>query len=219
MTDVAETQTSLDRQIAKWQTFFDLLGEMDRGQLAKLRHSLSNRPAHFLTGTIYAAELEHSLKNDWQRAVLETVAGLFALIERPHDEQTEDEEVRREQRKRQPLGQLLGELHIAQNRKSGRKLDASSSIEKRFLALLDSDEYALPYQLRQAITLLDASEIKPDWSQLTNDLMFWQSRSGNRIRQDWSDAFYLVAEKEMRRIANLDSTNAQAPETPSEDTP
>lgn len=205
-------QTQQEKQLAKWQKFFDVLSQMDRGQLSKLRQSLSGRPAPFLTGAIYAAELEAYLKQDWQREVLNTVAGLFALIERPHDEETEEEEEGRAQRKQQPLGQLLGELHVQQNRQTGRKLDAPSSIEKRFLALLDADAEALPYQLRQAVTLLKANNIKPDWARLTNDLMFWQINGGKKIRNQWSDAFYLEAAKHVRAEKNENSDEDPAQE-------
>ncbi|BDP42575.1 hypothetical protein DAETH_25440 [Deinococcus aetherius] len=210
-----ERQTQRQKQLEKWQRFFESLAEFDRGQLAKLRQSLANRPARFLTGTLYAAGLENETRVEWQRDVLELVAGLFSLVERPHDEQTEAE-AERQKRKQQPLGLLLGELHVAQNRKSGRKLDAPSSIESRFLALLDADAEALPYQLRQALTLLKANDTKPDWARLTNDLMLWQTRLGDGIRREWSDAFYTEAAKQIRAEANtIDTPEPElAPEDP-----
>lgn len=205
-------QIQRQKQLEKWQKFFELLAQFDRGQLAKLRQSLGNRPAGFLTGTLYAAGLENEMRVEWQRNVLELVAGLFSLIERPHDEQMEAETEQREKRKQQSLGLLLGELHVAQNRKSGRKLDASSSIESRFLALLDADPEALPYQLRQALTLLKANDTKPDWARLTNDLMLWQTRLGESIRREWSDAFYTEAAKQIRAEAEAEDAPEPAPE-------
>lgn len=215
----------MTKDLSHWEGFFDLLAKKDRGGLAKLRQSLDGRPANFLSGTIHAAGLEWLLtkedKNEWQREVLETVAGLFALIERPHDEVTEEEEAQRQERERQTLGRLLGELHTQQNRQTGRKLNAPSSIEKRFLSLLGADVYALPYQLRQAVTLLKAQGIKPDWAQLTDDLMQWQSERGDKVRRDWADDFYMHAAQQIRLEAagEKDAATDTEPTPTEEDTP
>lgn len=199
------------------ERFFAELAKLPRGQHAELRRTLGDdRPGHgayFLEGVAYRSGLAWALKEHLDglersnRQALYLVAGLYALVERPHDgeEPEENAEAEAKERKALSLGALLGDLYRAQ--------EARPSTEKRFLALLDADREALPYHLRQAVTLLDAGDLRPDWPRLLRDVTGW----GDRIRQTWARDFYRHAEPPERKakaaaIAEEDGDDA-APQT------
>lgn len=190
------------------QKFIDRLARLDRGPLAELRRSLNDAPgntAHFLEREIYAAEVAYL-----ERRALYLTAGLYALIERPHDDETEEQVAARSAREGKSLGHLLGALYREQGQRP--------STEKRFLALLDADEAALPYQLRQAVALLKGSDVKPDWAQLLRDVSGWHHEDrGDDIRRRWARDFYRAALPTPTTASNDD--DSQAPETPSEENP
>ena len=117
------------------------------------------------------------------------MAGLYALVERPHSDrktgEPDDETVQENSKPTVPrnLGSALGRLYRAQ--------DNRPSTEKRFLALLDADEEQLADHLRHAVTLLNAEDILPDWAQLLADVLSWsRPESRDRTRERWARAFY-----------------------------
>lgn len=171
-------------KLVEERRFIELLSKLPRGPLAELRRSLSDVPsnsAHSLERQIYAAEVGHL-----NRSAVYLVAGLYALIERPHDDETDEQAEKRASREGKSLGHLLGHLYREQNERP--------STEKRFLALLDADEAGLPYQLRQAVALLKGSDIKPDWAQLLRDVSRWNHDEwGNDVRRRWAREFYRTA--------------------------
>jgi CRISPR system Cascade subunit CasB len=65
----------------------------------------------------------------------------------------------------------------------------SDSIEKRFVALLDSAKEDLPGRLRQAVSLLKSKEIALDWEQLLTDLRRWEQPSRG-VQRDWARRFW-----------------------------
>ena len=175
--------------------FVTALSELERGPLAELRRSLSfnadegrNGQSYFLTGLIY----EHLSKfylNDWGFRCAFLVAGLYALVERPHSEpkagEPDAETVSENPKTTAPrnLGYALGRLYRSQ--------DERPSTEKRFLALLDADEDQLADHLRHVVTLLNAEDIRPDWAQLLSDVLSWnRPESRDRTRERWARAFY-----------------------------
>ena len=164
--------------------FIDLLSGLPRGSLAELRLSLGYTPgdsAYSLERQIYGAEIGHL-----NRSSVYLVAGLYALIERPHDDETDEQAEARAKREGKSLGHLLGQLYRDQNERP--------STEKRFLALLDADEAGLPYQLRQAVALLKGSDVKPDWAQLLRDVTRWNHDEwGDDVRRRWAREFYRAA--------------------------
>jgi CRISPR system Cascade subunit CasB len=70
----------------------------------------------------------------------------------------------------------------------------SSSIERRFIGLLDSDREGVGQHLRQAISVLAADGIAIDHGQLLDDLRIWLaprvSDQMDRVRQRWARDFY-----------------------------
>ncbi|MGI8747672.1 MAG: type I-E CRISPR-associated protein Cse2/CasB [Deinococcus sp.] len=200
--------TDTPDRVSVERAFIDRLSRLERGQLAELRRSLGDdRPgdsAQFLEGVIVRSGM---VKGNRQAQYL--IASLYALIERPHNDESEDETAARVTRAGKSLGHLLGTQHVEQNKRSGRKPDDSSSTEKRFLALLDADADALPYQLRQAVALLKGSDVKPDWARLLSDVSGWNSHWGDRIRRRWAEDFYHVAAYEGRDDSSDTTTDAQ----------
>ncbi|WP_233218685.1 type I-E CRISPR-associated protein Cse2/CasB [Deinococcus arcticus] len=165
--------------------FFARLGRLERGPLAELRRTLADdQPGdsgQWLQRYIFLSGLERG-----NRRMQFLVAALYALIERPHDDETEEEAADRAAREGKSLGWLLGTLY--------REQQERPSTEKRFLALLDADEEALPYQLRQAVALLKGSDVKPDWAQLLRDVSGWSVDGwGEEVRRRWANDFYRAA--------------------------
>lgn len=164
--------------------FFAHLSRLERGPLAELRRSLGDEPgnaAQFLEREIYLSNLG---SRNFRAVYL--VAGLYALIERPHDDETDEQAEKRASREGKSLGHLLGQLYREQGERP--------STEKRFLALLDADEAALPYQLRQAVALLRGSNVKPDWARLLSDVSRWNHDEwGDDVRRRWAREFYRAA--------------------------
>jgi CRISPR system Cascade subunit CasB len=65
----------------------------------------------------------------------------------------------------------------------------SDSLEKRFVALLNSHRDDLPHHLRQAVSLLKSSEIPVDWRQLLRDILYWEHES-RFVQQQWAREFW-----------------------------
>lgn len=149
------------------------LRERNPGALAELRRSLSFAPGAYVRAYPYVERFvaRDSHPQDAQRLALYLGAGLFAL--HPHQAPS-------------TLAAAFGELM--------RQRD-SESIEKRFITLLGADAENLADYLRQAVSLLAASDIGLDYAALLDDLRFWLRRSldpevRDRIRQRWARDFY-----------------------------
>jgi CRISPR system Cascade subunit CasB len=65
----------------------------------------------------------------------------------------------------------------------------SESIEKRFVALLNSDEDDLPLHLRHAVSLLAAASIPLDWTRLLLDVQAW-GHPERYVQRQWSRDFW-----------------------------
>ncbi|GGR11471.1 type I-E CRISPR-associated protein Cse2/CasB [Deinococcus ruber] len=170
--------------------FVTALGELERGSLAELRRSLSYKTgqSYFLERLIYE-HLPEWYRGGWGNQAAFLVAGLYALVERPHSEPKTDESdaetVPETSKPAAPrnLGSALGRLYRAQENRP--------STEKRFLALLDADEEQLADHLRHAVTLLNAGDIRLDWAQLLADVLSWsRPENRDRTREQWARAFY-----------------------------
>ena len=170
--------------------FVEALGDLERGPLAELRRSLSYRSGQsfFLERLIYE-HLPEWYRGGWNNRAAYLVAGLYALVERPHSNPQPDapeaEHGSEAPASKVPrnLGYALGRLYRAQEERP--------STEKRFLALLDADEEQLPDHLRYAVTLLNAGDLRPDWAQLLTDVVSWSSpERRDRTRERWAQAFY-----------------------------
>jgi len=62
----------------------------------------------------------------------------------------------------------------------------SASMEKRFAALLESDQNALPNHLRYAVNILNDTPI--DWATLLDDTLQWDAEKRTQLR--WAKAYW-----------------------------
>jgi CRISPR system Cascade subunit CasB len=149
------------------------LRESNAGALAKLRRSLSFAPGAYWPAIPLVERfvpVECHAQNP-RRLALYVIAGLFAL---------------HPQTASRSLAASFGELMHRRD---------SSSIEKRFIALLGADAENLPDYLRQVVNLLAADDIGLDYATLLRDLGFWLNphldpEIRDRIRQRWARDFY-----------------------------
>ena len=65
----------------------------------------------------------------------------------------------------------------------------SSSIEKRFLAVLSASREELDDHLRHAISLMRANNVGIDWAQLLRDLAGWNSPS-RFVQRHWAQGYW-----------------------------
>lgn len=166
-------------KLRKEKDFIRALSQLDRASLANLRRSVAaeTHRAYFLERHIFAANIGH-----YPSRLLYLVAGLYALVERPHNTETQEDQDARAETEGKSLATLLGNLSRIKN---------DTSTEKRFLALLDADEDGLPYHLRQTVMLLNGQNVKPDWARLLKDIGTWHHPEwGENVRQRWAKDFY-----------------------------
>lgn len=152
----------------------------NRGAMATLRRSLAFAPGCYPPAYPYVEPFvghERSVR-DARRLALYGVAGLFA---------------RHPAHRRQSFASAFGEL-LRQRVSVGK--GNGDSVEKRFIALLGADpENVLDY-LRQAVSLLAATELGLDYARLLDDLSHWMRPDGDRdrLRQQWARDFYRAAQ-------------------------
>lgn len=65
----------------------------------------------------------------------------------------------------------------------------SSSVERRFVALLNCRKEELPDHLRNIVSLLKSKDIPINWAQLIKDINFWNNEN-RRVQRDWARAFW-----------------------------
>jgi len=154
------------------ERFVTRLSGLDPGAMSVLRRSLGFEPGAYVPAFPFvepfaAKEAERA----WLRAALYLSAGLYAL--HPMDR----------------AGQSLASgMSLSMSRRG------SSSIERRFIGLLDSDREGVGQHLRQAVSVLAADGIAIDHAQLLDDLGVWLaprvSDQMDRVRQRWARDFY-----------------------------
>jgi CRISPR system Cascade subunit CasB len=138
----------------------------DRAALARLRRGLGKEPG-------MVAEM-HSLVLPWLPAQMSSrqenafylVASLFASHPEPGGSGS--------------LGRAFRRLATERE---------SSSIEQRFVALLNCHEEDLPEHLRHAISLLAAGAIAVDWRQLLADMQWW-GHADRFVQREWARDFW-----------------------------
>ncbi|MGH9438857.1 MAG: type I-E CRISPR-associated protein Cse2/CasB [Terriglobia bacterium] len=147
--------------------WLERLNERDTRVRAVLRRSLAFDPGRFVPAYPYVEPFVKDKDNSWRRAMLYLVAGLWAA-----------------QWREGQTGQRLslGKACAAYQVKSG-----SSSIERRFIALLDADNDQLPHRLRQMIALLKEQPI--DFDALLTGLLYWNDDQ-KRTQNAWARDFY-----------------------------
>lgn len=189
------TATVEDTRQGRFVTY--LFGR-DAAERAELRRCLAaDRPINHLPAYRLVERFASGARTGWERECYYLVAGLFALVER------------RPPRKRGGATSDEGDepsarsLTVAQavrayEGKSEKGEGNMSSVERRFLALLDSDRDQLPYRLRQMLQMVtrgqNAVAAPLDWAQLLRDLQNWRESDRDRVRQQWARDFYQPSE-------------------------
>lgn len=149
------------------------LAEHDRGALAVLRRSLTFAPGAFPGAYPWVEPFvpPDCHEGDALRRAMHLAAGLYAS----HPKHVPGQSLARS------LGRLMHERQ-------------SPSIEKRFIALLSTDEDGVPELLRQIVRLLAADGHAVDHVALLDDLAIWLRpwafEARDRMRQRWARDFY-----------------------------
>ncbi|MFA5862098.1 MAG: type I-E CRISPR-associated protein Cse2/CasB [Candidatus Thermoplasmatota archaeon] len=147
--------------------WLEKLNESDTKVRAVLRRSLAFDPGQFVQAYPYVEPFVKNEDNPWRRNVYYLVAGLWAAHWR-------------EGRNGQPMS--LGRACAAQHAASG-----STSTERRFINLLDSDPDQLPHRMRQMIALLQEQAI--DFDDLLKKLLYWNDDQ-KHTQNAWARDFY-----------------------------
>ncbi|HLJ56864.1 MAG TPA: type I-E CRISPR-associated protein Cse2/CasB [Chthonomonadaceae bacterium] len=142
-----------------------------RGKLANLRYAMRDRlHTDYPVGRVFPALAEGALSDNPERNEWRTlIAGLYGYA---HDEVAQRDGV--------SLGTALRDLFEARQ---------NESLERRFMALLNTDPEQLPGHLRQAISLLKAEKIGLDWKMLLDQAAAW-SASGRWVQKRWTRDYY-----------------------------
>lgn len=143
------------------------LNKRDNKVRAVLRRSLAFDPGTFPFAYPYVEPFVKNEGNSWRREMHYLVAGLWAAHWR-------------EGSRGQPLS--LGAACVAHWHAS-----KSTSAERRFITLLDSDEDQLPHRLRQMVALLKDQPI--DFDALLRRLLYWNDDQ-KRTQNAWARDFY-----------------------------
>lgn len=143
------------------------LNEKDTKVRAVLRRSLAFDPGSFPPSYPYVEPFTRDDDNSWRREMLYLVAGLWAAHWRE--------------------GRRAEKISIGKACVAHQVANKSTSTERRFIALLDSDRDQLPHRLRQMVALL--KEYNIDFDALLKDLLFWTDER-KRTQNDWARDFY-----------------------------
>jgi CRISPR system Cascade subunit CasB len=83
--------------------------------------------------------------------------------------------------------------------------EPSDNIIRRFNILLSADSDTLPDYLRQAVSLLKASEAAVNWIQLLDDVLGWENPDG-KVQLQWSRSFWRRNRKDLESKPNKETT-------------
>lgn len=156
--------------------FFNALSkrsEQDSAVIANLRRSASYEPGLYPPAFPYVEPYVQNL-SEWRRTATYLTAACRALA------------TRREHGDPLTVPRALRALQA-------RSPNSSTSIEKRFQALLDADTDELPWRLRHVINQLAASGTAIDWPGLLDDLRRWPD-SRRTIQVRWARQFWSASE-------------------------
>ncbi len=156
------------------QRFIDRLQELrkDNAAMAALRRGLGKPPGTVADVHPYVLSWLDGIRDSWDENAFYVVASLFAFWH-----QGKEDTYRNPPRN---LGASLGRLR-----------DDSDSVEKRFVALLNSHEDDLPQRLRHSIGLLRSKTppVSVNWEQLLADLRCWRWENRS-VQRSWARGFW-----------------------------
>lgn len=144
-------KTTRDERFIEWlESVRDADDPGARGTLAALRRGLGQRPGNAIEMYPYIVPFLTEKDSYWTEQCIFTIASLFAMHLQPGGEGT--------------MGSVMSQ--VAQKTRS-------DSVEKRFIALLDSTREELPGRLRHAVSLAKSKEVAIDWRRLLRDIRGW----------------------------------------------
>ena len=155
--------------------FFNRLGhecEQNSAVVSILRRSLAFEPGHYISAFPVIEPSLHGI-SEFRRKLTYLAAGLWATAQRRTSGNT------------LPLAEAF--RRTADKRRGGG--GAASSLDQRFITLLDSDLDELPHRLRQVISLINAEQIQVDWPTLLNDLFAWNAES-RYVQRQWAKLYW-----------------------------
>ncbi len=166
------------------ERLIDYLKQLDSRGYAVLRRALAeSQPHDYIPAFAYLEPFlneEPEGESSFFRRTVYLFAGLYCLVNRTNEESSVLTETW------QNFGYSVGRFHkekYPEHTYKGQSKDLTS-LEQRFLVLLDSDEEQRPYFLRQMLMMLKGEAIH--WPQLFNDLQYWS----NGTPQRWARQFY-----------------------------
>lgn len=173
---MSETATA-KAPLGKGERFINYLKELaddeDRAALAALRRGLGKSPGEAVEAHRYVLRFDPEPWDEWAYYL---VAGLFALHPVSWSSQEDNKRLTN-------LGASFAWM------KGKPEASSDSSIERRFVALLDCHGDDLAEHLRHAISLLRAKDIPVDWLQLLRDLRNW-NHEDRFVQRNWARAFW-----------------------------
>jgi CRISPR system Cascade subunit CasB len=172
MSETATVKTQDDNKPERFVEYLEKLeAGQDRAALAALRRSLGKSPGQ-------AAEAHRHVlwvsPPSWEEPAYYLVAGLFALHPASWRKEKDDNQLTN-------FGASFARMKS--------KADSESSIERRFVALLNCHADDLAEHLRHAVGLLRSNEIPVDWAQLLRDLRKW-GHEDRFVQRRWARAFW-----------------------------
>ncbi|MDP8243567.1 MAG: type I-E CRISPR-associated protein Cse2/CasB [Candidatus Hinthialibacter antarcticus] len=147
--------------------------QQNRGALAHLRRGLGKPPGTVADVYPYVGRFLGDKTTLRERDEIYLVASLFAL----HDEH-------------QTIGNLGASFHSI-----WMDAEKSSSLEKRFVNLLNANREELPGRLRHAVSLLKSKGVGVDYAQLLDDLRWWDS-DRRTVQEQWARSFWAYSKTE-----------------------
>lgn len=150
-----------------------LYREEDRAALAALRRGLGKRAGEAMEMHRYVLPNLRGVSAQQEDAYY-IVAALFGFYPSLNWQHTDEKQSTN-------LGASL--------RKLADENENDSSIERRFVALLNCRNEELPEHLRQIVSLLKTRDVLVDWARLIRDINFWNDEE-RQVQRNWSRAFW-----------------------------
>ena len=165
---MSETATQTQTFDEKFISYLDkFVRDENRAALAHLRRGLGKENAAEMFPYISGWTVNLSRRDENAYFLVASLVGLYPTNSWKSDEKYNN------------LGKSLSFLNT----------EESKSIERRFVALLNSDEEDLPNHLRQIISLLKSKEKPINWLRLLRDIKNWNSEKID-VRRFWAKGFW-----------------------------
>lgn len=161
----------------------------DRAALAALRRAAGSYPGTSAAAHPYVAPWIPMEMSDREADAFYLIAALFAT--HPMNWETNLD---------QPGRTNFGaSFHQLRN-------EESESVERRFVALLNSHRDDLPNHLRHAVSLLRTNEVRVDFAQLLQDMRYWD-HPDRFVQRDWARSFWAPTREAQPQTVVADSTH------------